>query len=333
MKAWVLTKAAPIEEHPLELTDLPMPQPRAQEVRVHVLICGICRTDLHIAEGDLPAGKERLVLGHEIVGVVDEVGEGVTRVRIGQKVGVTWLGHTCGVCKHCRAGRENYCPDFQATGRDRDGGFAEYTLAHEDALFSLEGIPQPDESLAPLLCAGVAGHCAFRLLDLEAGERIGLYGYGPTAFYVQRVADHLGLTVCVSSRSASNRERALRNRAEWVGNAADDPPPDLDAAIVFPAAGGLVELASRQVKPGGVIVLAPVAMSLIRIEDYSSNLWGRDIRTLYNVNRRDAEELLQFAREIDLGLGTEVFPFEACQEGMIRVRCGEIGEANAAVRV
>jgi len=333
MKAWVLTEPAPIEEHPLELTELLMPQPGAHEVRVRVQVCGICRTDLHIAEGELPAGKERLVLGHEIVGVVDEVGEGVTRVRAGEKVGVTWLGRTCGVCKHCLAGRENYCPDFQATGCDLDGGFAEYTLAHEEAVFSLEGIPQSDESLAPLLCAGVAGHCAFRMLTMEAGERLGLYGYGPTAYYVQRIADHLGLSVCVSSRSARNRDRAQRNGAAWVGNAADDPPPDLEAAIVFPPAGDLVELALRHLKLGGVLVLAPVAMSLIRIEDYSTNLWGRDIRTLYNVNRRDAEEILQFAREIDLSLGTEVFPFEACQEGMIRVRRGEISEANAAVRI
>jgi propanol-preferring alcohol dehydrogenase len=333
MRAWVLTKPAPMEEHPLELVDVPMPQPGPGEVRVRVLLCGICRTDLHIAEGDLPAGKERLVLGHEIVGVVDAVGEGVTRVRTGQKVGVTWIGRTCGVCRHCLAGRENYCLDFQATGRDVDGGFAEYTLAREEAVFSLEGIPQSDESLAPLLCAGVAGHCAFRLLNTEDGHRIGLYGYGPTAYYVLRVAAHLGLSVCVSSRSARNQKRAHQHGAAWVGNAADDPPPELDSAIVFPPAGDLVELASRRVKPGGVIVLAPVAMSLIRIEDYSANLWGRDIRTLYNVNRRDAEELLQFAREIDLGLGTEVFPFDDCQQGMIRVRRGEISEANAAVRI
>lgn len=333
MKAWILTRPAPIEEHPLELMELPKPQPQAHEVQVRVITCGICRTDLHIAEGDLATGKERLVLGHEIVGVVHGVGEGVTRVRVGEKVGVTWLGRTCGKCRHCLAGRENYCIDFRATGRDLDGGFAEYTLAHEDAVFSLEGIPQPDEALAPMLCAGVAGYCAFRLLNVEAGEQIGLYGYGPTAYYVQRVADHLGLDVYVSSRSARNRERAHRNGAAWVGNAADDPPPDHDAAIVFPPAGELVELALRYMKPGGVLVLAPVAMSVIRIGDYSTYLWGRDIRTLYNVNRRDAEEFLRLAREIDLGLGTEVFKFEYCQEGMIRVRRGELSEANAAVRI
>jgi propanol-preferring alcohol dehydrogenase len=177
MRAWVLTKPAPIEERPLELVDQPTPQPQGREVRVRVSLCGICCTDLHIAEGDLPAGKGRLVLGHEIIGVVDAVGENVTRVRLGEKVGVTWLGRTCGECKHCRAGRENYCADLQATGRDLYGGFAEYVVAYEDAVFGLEGIRSPDEQIAPMLCAGVAGYCAFRLMDVAAGDRVGLYEF------------------------------------------------------------------------------------------------------------------------------------------------------------
>jgi len=333
MRAWILEEPAPIEERPLELTEVPTPRPGPGEVRIRVLVCGICRTDLHIAEGDLPMGKERLVLGHEIVGVVDETGEGVSGLEPGEKVGVTWLGSTCGECRHCRAGQENYCADFQATGCDLDGGFAEYTVAHEEAVFSLEGIPQPDESLAPMLCAGVAGYCAYQLLDVEAGDRIGLYGYGPTAYYVQRVADHLGMEVCVSSRSERSQERARLHGAMWVGNAAQQPPPDLDAAIIFPPAGELVEPALSHLNLGGVLVLAPVAMSEIRIGDYSNNLWGRDIRTLYNVNRQDAREFLQLAREIAMGLGTEVFPFEECQEGMIRVSRGELTEANAAIRI
>jgi propanol-preferring alcohol dehydrogenase len=334
MKAWVLTRQAPIEECPLELVEQPTPQPQAHEVLVRVGICGICRTDLHIAEGDLAAGKKRLILGHEVVGVVDAVGEAVNRVRPGEKVGVTWLGRTCGVCKHCRAGRENYCADFRATGRDLDGGFAEYTLAHEDAVFALEGIRGPDNEVAPMLCAGVAGYCAFRLMNVEAGDRVGLYGFGPTAYYVLRVAHHLGIEAYVSSRSALNLERAHRHGAVWAGNAAEDAlPVELDAAIVFPPAGQLVELALRRLKPGGVLVLAPVAMSTIEIGDYSAHLWGRDIRTLYNVNRRDAEEFLRLAREIDMSLGTEVFPFESCQDALIRVRRGDIRQANAAVRV
>jgi propanol-preferring alcohol dehydrogenase len=334
MRAWVLTKSAPIEERPLELVERPTPQPQGREVRLRVGLCGICRTDLHIAEGDLPAGKERLVLGHEVVGVVDTVGEEVTRVRPGETVGVTWLGRTCGVCKHCRAGRENYRADFRATGRDLDGGFAECTVAHEDAVFSLEKVTGADEQIAPMLCAGVAGYSAFRLMGVGAGERVGLYGFGPTAYYVLRVADHLGVEAYVSSRSDFNLERARRHGAVWAGNAAEEPlPVALDGAIVFPPAGQLVELALRRLRPGGVLVLAPVAMSTIEIAQYSAHLWGRDIRTLYNINRRDAEEFLRLAGEVDMSLGTEVFPFEMCQEALIRVRHGDIRRANAVVRV
>ncbi len=334
MRAWVLTKQAPIEEHPLELVEVRTPHAGSHEVRVRVVVCGICRTDLHIAEGDLAAGKERLVLGHEIVGVVDGVGNGVTRVGVGDKVGVTWLGRTCGECRHCLAGRENYCARFEATGRDLDGGFAEHVVAHEDAVFPLDGIRLADEELTPLLCAGVAGYCAFRLMNVSDGDRVGLYGFGPTAYYVLKTADHLGLEVYVSSRSERNLDRARRHGAVWVGDAAQERlPAELDAAVVFPPAGTLVEIALRRLKPGGVLVLAPVAMSAIEIHDYSAHLWGRDIRTLYNINRGDAEEFLRLAREIDLSLETEVFPFEACQEAMIRVRHGDIRQANAAVRI
>ena len=334
MKAWILRKPAPIEEGPLELVEIPTPQPGPNQVRVRVTACGICRTDLHIAEGDLAAGKNPLVLGHEIVGAVDGVGKGVSSFLGGEKVGVTWLGRTCGECKHCVQGRENYCAGFQATGRDLDGGFAEYVVADEDAVFSLDGIPLPDEMMTPLLCAGVAGYCAFRLLGVAENDSIGLHGFGPTAYYVLRVAQHLGHAVFVSSRSERNLSRARRHGATWVGNAAEEEPPtELDAAIVFPPAGNLVELALKRVRPGGVVVLAPVAMSQIEIRDYSTHLWGRDVRTLYNVNRQDSEEFLELAREIDLSLGTEVFPFPALQEGMVRVRRGEIRESNAAVRI
>lgn len=334
MEAWVLTRQAPIEERPLALVELPTPRPAAHEVLVRVELCGLCRTDLHIAEGDLAAGKDRLVLGHEIVGRVDAFGDGVTGLSVGDKVGVTWLGRTCGECGHCHAGRENYCADFRATGRDLDGGFAEYALAHENAVFSLSGISLPDEQLAPLMCAGVAGYCAYRLMDVSTGNRVGLYGFGPTAFYVLKAAVHLGLEVYVSSRSEVNLARARKHGAAWTGDAArESMPVDLDGSIVFPPAGPLVETALRRVKPGGVVVLAPVAMSRIVIEDYSVSLWGRDLRTLYNVNRRDAAEFLQLAREADLGLPTGVVPFGECQDALVRMRRGELGEAHAAVRV
>jgi propanol-preferring alcohol dehydrogenase len=180
----------------------------------------------------------------------------------------------------------------------------------------------------------VAGYCAYRLMNVEGGGPIGLYGFGPTAFYVLKVAEHLGHEVLVSSRSERNLERALLHGAAWAGNAAEEEiPVELDAAIVFPPAGGLVELALQRIRLGGVLVLAPVSMSQIEIGDYSAHLWGRDIRTLYNVNRHDALEFLQLAQRIDMSLGTQVFPFSDLQDAMIRVRHHDIQQSNAAVRI
>jgi len=334
MKAWVLEQPGPIEAGPVKLVDLPLPEPATGQVRLRVLACGLCRTDLHIAEGDLPLHRSPVVLGHEIVGRVDVVGEGVAGVEVGDLVGVTWLGRTCGACRHCRSGRENYCAAFQATGWDLDGGFAEYTIVDADAVLPLAGIALPPEELAPLLCPGVAGYAAFHLTGVSSGQRLGLYGFGPTADYVLRVARHLEIDVYVSSRSNANQQRASRLGAVWVGDAARDRlPAQLQASVVFPPAGPLVEAALRDLEVGGVLVLAPVAMSTIEVLDYSTNLWGRDIRTLYNINRPDSREFLRIAGDIDLSVDVETFPFEDLPEAMIRLKHGQLRAANAVVRV
>ena len=244
MKAWVLDQSGPIEAGPVKLVDLPLPSPATGQVRLKVLVCGLCRTDLHIAEGDLPLHRSPVVLGHEIVGRVDVVGEGVAGVEVGDLVGVTWLGRTCGACRHCRSGRENYCAAFQAIGWDLDGGFAEYTIVDADAVLPLAGIALPHEELAPLLCPGVAGYAAFHLTGVSSGQRLGLYGFGPTADYVLRVARHLEIDVYVSSRSGANRDRASHLGAVWVEDAArTGMPVQLQASVVFPPAGPLVEAA------------------------------------------------------------------------------------------
>lgn len=334
MRAWILDRQMPIEDGPLELAEIPRPNPKAHEIRVKVSVCGICRTDLHIAEGDLPLRNTPLVLGHEIVGVVDGTGEQATRYREGDRVGISWLGGTCGVCRFCRSGRENYCPQFRATGWDLNGGFAEYAVAHEDVALSLRDVSLPDEAIAPLMCPGIAGHCAFRLANVMEGDSVGLYGFGPTAYYALKVSRHLGIRVYVSSRSEDNLERARRNGAVWAGDTSKTGCPTiLDGAVVFPPAGPLVESALKQVKVGGVVVLAPVSMSRIEIGDYSSSFWGRDLRTLYNVNMRDAKEFMQIAASTDLSMGTEVHPFTACQDALIRVRHGKTREPNAVLRL
>jgi propanol-preferring alcohol dehydrogenase len=334
MNAWILEKQSNIEERPLKLTNIPSPVPGKKEIRVKVLVCGICRTDIHIAEGDLPLKKSPLILGHEIVGVVEKTGEGVKSFRPGDPVGISWLYSTCGKCEYCIKGKENYCPDFQCTGWDADGGFAEYITIREDFALSLQGINMEPEDLAPLMCPGIAGYCALKLTEAERGNKLGLFGFGPTAYYVLKAANYLGIEVYVSTRSSSHREEAKRNGAVWVGNVAEENMPcPLNSAILFPPAGALVEPVLAYVEKGGILVLAPVSMSLIEIENYSENLWGRDVRTLYNVNKAEAEEFLKIAGQTGMRMGRQVFNWEELQDAMIQVKKGEIKEPNAVIKI
>lgn len=334
MKAWILEKQSKIEEKPLKLTNMENPRPDNHEIRVKVQACGICRTDIHIAEGDLPLKKSPLILGHEIVGVVDKTGEGVSQFRPGDPVGISWLHSTCGECKYCLRGKEDYCPDFQCTGWDVDGGFAEYVTIKEDFALSLEGINMEAEDIAPLMCPGIAGYCAFRLTEAKRGDKLGLFGFGPTAYYVLKAANSLGIEVYVSTRSSIHKEEARRNGAVWVGDIMEERMPiSLDSAILFPPAGALVEPALTHVERGGILVLAPVSMSLIEIKNYSENLWGRDIKTLYNVKKAEAEEFLKIAGQTDMRMERRIFSLEELQNAMIQVKKGEIKEPNAVIRI
>lgn len=332
MKAWILEKQKSIEERPLRLTDIPKPQPGSHEIRVKVQACGICRTDIHIAEGDLPLKKFPLVLGHEIVGTVEKAGEDVKHFGLGDPVGISWLYSTCGQCEFCREGRENYCPDFKCTGWDADGGFAEYVTIHEDYALSLKGINMDPADLAPLLCPGIAGYCALKLTGSKKDEMLGLFGFGPTAFYVLKAADYLGIKVYVSTRSPAHQDEARKNGALWAGNVTENPfPVKLDSAILFPPAGPLVEPSLTPIKKGGILVLAPVSMSLIQIKNYSDNLWGKDIKTLYNVNKSESEEFLEIAGKNDMRMDKRLFPFDELQDAMIQVKRGGIREPNAVI--
>jgi propanol-preferring alcohol dehydrogenase len=334
MKAWLLEKQSQMEEKPLRLADVPMPLPDSHEIRVKVQTCGICRTDIHVAEGDLPLKKSPLILGHEIVGIVDKTGEKVTKFKSGDAVGISWLYSTCGRCDYCRRDNENYCPDFRCTGWDTDGGFAEYVTIKEDFALSLQGVAMEPEDMAPLLCPGIAGYCALKLTEADRGDKLGLFGFGPTAYYVLKAANYLGIEVFVSTRSSSHKEEARKNGATWAGNVMeDDLPVHLDSAILFPPAGGLVEPALTHVDIGGILVLAPVSMSIIEIKDYSKNLWGRDVRTLYNVNRADATEFLKIAGKTGMKMGRRVFSLEELQDAMIQVKQGQVKEPNAIIKI
>ena len=336
MRAWILEEQAQIEERPLKLIEVPTPHARDNEVRIRVDVCGVCRTDIHVAEGDLPLRKSPIILGHEAVGVVDEVGKGVQRFSVGDRAGVYWLHNSCGTCKYCLSQRENYCPDFQATGWDEQGGFAEYvTVPAGNALHLNDVLMEPAE-IAPLLCPGVAGYAAFKLTETQRGEKLGLYGFGPTAHCVLKVAQSLGIETYVSTRSRKNIEHAISQGAYWVADASKKAPPcDLDAAIIFPPAGNLVEPALSHIKKGGTLVMAPVSSSQIVIENYSKNLWGRSIKTLYNVTKSDAEGFFKIIRdqEIDIRIGTSLFPFEALQDTLIQVKHGSLEQPNAVIKI
>jgi alcohol dehydrogenase, propanol-preferring len=334
LKAWILKKQAPIDEKPLELIDYPIPQAGNHEIRMRVEYVGICRTDIHIAEGDLPLRKSPIILGHEVVGSVDEVGNETTEFQIGERVGAFWLYNTCRRCSYCQKGLENYCPDFQATGWDADGGFAEYMVIPESSVVSLQNQVLDASRLPPLLCPGIAGYAAFQLTKLTAGDKLGLYGFGPTAYYVLKVAQSLNIEVYVSTRSPRNIRRAEMEGATWSGNTAKDGMPVmLDAAILFPPAGNLVETILAHIKPGGTLVMAPVSCSTITVEDYSSNLWGRSIKTLYHLNRSDAEAFLDMTNNLDLKPGVSFFPFEELDEALILAKRGELDQANAVIVV
>lgn len=334
MRAWILEKQAKIEEQPLKLVEVPTPHPQDGEVRVKVLVCGVCRTDIHIAEGDLPLRKSPVILGHEIVGVVDEVGKNVQQFRVGDRVGVYWLHSACGQCKYCLSQRENYCPEIKCTGWDVDGGYAEYATVPAEYALPLNDVRLKPAEIAPLMCPGIAGYAAFRLTGAQKGNKLGLYGFGPTAYFVLKVAQFMGIETYVSTRSPKNIKSARREGANWAADASKERMPcKLDSAILFPPAGNLVEPILSQLERGGRLVMAPVSASPIRIENYSENLWGRDIKTLYNLKRSDAEEFFEIVNRLDLRVETSLFPFEELQETLILARQGKLEQPNAVLKV
>lgn len=331
MKAWILEEQKKIDEKPLKLMELPDPEPKNNEVRVKIVTSGVCRTDIHIAEGDLPMGKPSLILGHQIVGEIDKIGADVTKYTIGDKVGIAWLNSTCGKCKYCLNGNENLCPNAKFTGWDRDGGFAEYSVISEDFAYPL-GRGGNLEEITPLMCAGIAGYRSFRLTEAKAGDKLGLYGFGPTASYVIQVTKHLGLENYVFTRSEKNKNWARKLGAEWVGDYQDELDTKLDAGIVFPPVGHLVEFSLEQLDRGGRVVLAPVTMTPIEITDYN-NIWmERSVTSLAHFTRKDGLDFLKLAQEIGMDVKMEVFDFEELPDVLISAKRGEI-KGSAIIRI
>ena len=310
-----LSKAQPIEQSPLELLDLPAPVPGPGEVRLRVEACGVCRTDLHIIEGDLPLPKLPLVPGHQIVGIVDRVGEAVTRFRIGDRVGVPWLFSTCGRCAFCQRGQENLCDVARFTGYHMDGGFAEFVVAPEAFVYPLPAGFTSTEA-APLMCAGVIGFRALRQSRIRPGDRLGLYGFGGSAHIAIQVAVHWGCEVFVFTRSEEHRALARQLGAHWTGRAEDDSPGRLDSAVIFAPVGRLVLEALRVLAKGGTIALAGITMTPIPELDYSLLYQERTVRSVANSTRQDVIDLLKLAADIPIRTEIETFPLEEANRAL-----------------
>ena len=331
MKALLLRNAAPIETAPLEPAEIPVPEPGDREILIRVRACGLCHTDLHTVEGELALPKMPLVPGHQIVGVVQEVGEGVSRLGPGDRVGLGWLNSACGECAFCRSERENLCLAGRFTGYHVDGGYAEYVVAPAAFTYPL---PQgfSDEQAAPLLCGGVIGYRALRLSGIRPGEVLGLYGFGASAHIVIQVARYWGCRVLVFTRSAAHRELAGLLGAAWAGRAEDTPPEEPDSSIIFAPAGNLVPLALGRLKPGGTLALAGITMSPIPEMPYDLLYGERTVRSVANATRRDALDLLALAAEVPVKTRVRVFDLTGVNRALHLLKQGRINAAGV-VRV
>jgi propanol-preferring alcohol dehydrogenase len=317
MKAMVLEQSADVSTNPLALRELAVPEPGPGQVRVRLSVCGVCRTDLHVVEGDLPPAKRPIIPGHEAVGVVDRVGRDVHDVKEGDRVGIAWLQETCGRCPFCRSGRENLCAAAAFTGYHRDGGYAEYLVAPAAFVYPIPPTFTDDEA-APLLCAGIIGCRALRRSEVKPGQRLGLYGFGASAHITIQVARHWGCQVYVCSLREEHRRLARELGAVWVGGAAESPPEKLHSAIIFAPAGDLVPPALQALDKGGTLALAGIHMTPIPRIDYDRDLFGE--RTIRSVTANTKQDGLDFLRE------AAAIPIRS------HTRRFSLGEANLALQ-
>jgi len=332
MKAWLLNQPAPAEEHPLSLAQIPIPQAGLDEILLRVHACGVCRTDLHVVEGELPVRHSPLIPGHQIVGSVTSLGPSVEGFSVGDRVGVAWLNRTCGECEFCLADRENLCDRAMFTGWTVNGGYAEFAIA--PAAFTYH-LPDNFEDLqaAPLLCAGIIGYRCLRLTNLSEkdwqGARLGLYGFGAAGHIAIQLARARGAEVYVCTRDRE-RHQALAHElgATWVGDAFDEPPVKLDASIIFAPAGELAPIALKAIRKGGTVVLGGIHMSPIPSFDYSLIYGERVVRSVANNTREDGREFLLEAAHIPVHAHTQSFSFEEANEALIALKNDSIRGAG-----
>jgi alcohol dehydrogenase, propanol-preferring len=319
VKAQILKTPAPAEKHPLLFSEVPIPQPADDEVLVNVNACGVCRTDLHVIEGELPPRLPNVIPGHQVVGTIVESGKSANKYARGTRVGIPWLHRTDGTCEYCRRGQENLCENAQFTGYTANGGYAEYITAPEDFVYP---IPQGFDDIvaAPLLCAGIIGFRALRLAHLQKGDTLGIYGFGAAGHVCIQVARYWGMNVVVCTREERHQKLAWELGAEWVGGAYDTPPMRLNAAIIFAPAGELVPAALAVLKKAGVLVLGGIHMSPIPSFSYDLLYHERVIRSVANNTRQDGMDFLRVAAEIPIHTQTQVFALEDANQALAALK-------------
>lgn len=327
MKAWIVDRPGSIDEHPLGCVDREPPTPGSGEIRVVIRCCGVCRTDLHLAEGDLVPKRHGVTPGHEIVGVVESRGAGATRFPVGARVGIPWLGAVDGSCRFCRRGQENLCLAPTFTGWDVDGGYADMCVADERFVYGLpDGID--DEHAAPLLCAGIIGYRALRSAALPSGGALGIYGFGGSAHLTAQIALHEGARVHVLTRGERNRRLAAELGVHSVGTAQDDPPERLDAAILFAPAGELVPVALRALDRGGTLAVAGIWLSDIPALEYGPTLFQeRKLRSVTANTRGDGEEFLRLVQQFDIRIATTAYPMTDASQALADLAHGRFSGA------
>jgi propanol-preferring alcohol dehydrogenase len=315
MKACLLRTPAPVEQNPLECAEVPEPIPGPGELLVRVLVCGVCRTDLHVIEGELPPKRSPVIPGHQVVGVVEKAGESAHRFAKGARVGIAWLHKTDGTCSYCHRGDENLCDAPLFTGYSVNGGYAEWIVAPETFVYPIpDGFP--DEQAAPLLCAGIIGFRCLRMAEVARGARLGFYGFGAAAHVAIQVAKHWGVEVYASTRDVRHQKLAMELGAVWAGGTLDAPPEKLDAAIVFAPAGEIVPAALKALRKGGRLILGGIHMSDIPSFPYDLLYQERMIRSVANNTRRDGQEFLALAAQIPIRTRVQVFPLSEANRAL-----------------
>jgi len=331
MKAAVLEHIAPIETSPLRIADVPAPRPAEGEVRLKVHCCAVCRTDLHVIEGELPQQKLPVIPGHQIVGVVDQLGARCRHLKVGQRIGVAWLRHACGQCEFCRDGRENLCGDQRFTGYHADGGYAEYAVVSEDFAYA---IPDGFDDLhaAPLLCAGIVGYRALKRSNLPRGGTLAIYGFGSSAHVIVQIALHRLCRVYVVTRGESHRQLARKMGAAWVGERPEDLPVKADAAIIFAPVGDFVPPALEKLKKGGTLTLAGIYMTPIPRMDYDKYLFfERDLRSVTASTRADGRELLAEAAAIPIHPHVATYTLDQANQALQDLKADRINGTGVLV--